>query len=65
MTAGTLLDRLVGSLAATGMVRPPAERRADRLAKLLRTLISERGEATGAVLARRASSPKSVPDTNF
>jgi malonyl-CoA decarboxylase len=30
------------------------QRRADRLATLLRTLISERGEASGAMLARRA-----------
>ena len=36
------------------MARSKDERRADRLARLLRTLISERGEATGAVLARRA-----------
>jgi malonyl-CoA decarboxylase len=34
--------------------RARGTRRADRLASLLRTLISERGEATGAVLARRA-----------
>jgi len=31
-----------------------AQRRADRLGGLLRTLISEKGEATGAALARRA-----------
>lgn len=55
MSAGrSLLDRLVGSLTANGLVRPKAQRRADRLGKLLRTLISERGEATGAVLARRS-----------
>ena len=54
MSARTLLDRIVGSLAATGVVRPAGRRRAERLAGLLRTLISERGEATGAVLARRA-----------
>jgi malonyl-CoA decarboxylase len=51
-----LLDRLVGSLAATGIVRSPAQRRADRLASLLRTLISERGEASGAAIARQAVS---------
>ena len=50
MTARVLIDRIVGSLVA----RPRGVRRADRLAGLLRTLISERGEATGAVLARRA-----------
>jgi len=54
MSARTFLDRIVGSLAAKGMVRAAGERRADRLASLLRTLISERGEATGALLARRA-----------
>jgi malonyl-CoA decarboxylase len=54
MSARTILDRIVGSLAARGVVRPAGERRADRLANLLRTLISERGEATGALLARRA-----------
>jgi malonyl-CoA decarboxylase len=37
-----------------GILRPPARRRAGRLARLARTLISERGEATGASLARRA-----------
>ncbi|HTS83713.1 MAG TPA: malonyl-CoA decarboxylase [Usitatibacter sp.] len=50
MTARILIDRIVGSLVA----KPRGVRRADRLAGLLRTLISERGEATGAVLARRA-----------
>jgi malonyl-CoA decarboxylase len=45
----SLIDRLVGSLAASRMTR-----RADRLGKLLHTLISEKGEATGATLARRA-----------
>ena len=55
MSARTsLIDRLVGTLAATGFVRSPQQRRAQRLARLLRTLISEKGEATGAVLARRA-----------
>src|SRR5207237_190601 len=48
------IDRIVGSLAAAGVVRTPAQRRAERLASLLRTLISERGEASGAALARRA-----------
>ena len=49
------LDRMVGSIAqaAHGMVLTRGERRADRLAKWLRTLISERGEASGATLARR------------
>ena len=50
-TRPTLIDRL---FAVTGIVRSPQQRRAERLARLLRTLISERGEATGAVLARRA-----------
>jgi malonyl-CoA decarboxylase len=52
----SLIRRLVGGIAsaANGMARSKDERRADRLAKLLRTLISERGEATGAVLARRS-----------
>jgi malonyl-CoA decarboxylase len=50
----SLLDRLVESLTAAGMVRPAGLRRADRLARLLRTLISERGEASGAMFARRA-----------
>jgi malonyl-CoA decarboxylase len=53
MTARALLERLVGSLRH-GMAHGAAERRADRLAELLRTLISQRGEAAGAVLARRA-----------
>jgi malonyl-CoA decarboxylase len=52
--ARSILDRIVGSIAASGLVRTPSQRRAERLSKLLRTLISERGEATGAVLARRA-----------
>ena len=50
----SLIDRLVGSLTGSGLVRTQAQRRADRLATLLRTLISERGEASGAALARRA-----------
>ena len=49
-----LIDRLVGTLSAAGSGRTPARRRAERLAVLLRTLISERGEASGAALARRA-----------
>jgi malonyl-CoA decarboxylase len=44
-----LLDRLVVTFSASRMTR-----RADRLASLLGTLVSERGEATGATLARRA-----------
>ena len=47
-----LLERLVGRLAAATGSR--GERRALRLAKLLRTLISERGESSGALMARRA-----------
>ena len=50
----SILDRIVGSLAATGIVRTPSQRRADRLSALLKTLISERGEASGALMARRA-----------
>jgi malonyl-CoA decarboxylase len=50
----SLLDRIVGSISASGIVRSPAQRRAQRLVSLLRTLVSERGEATGATLARRA-----------
>ncbi len=54
----SLIRRLVGSIsqAASGITRSKDERRADRLARLLRTLISERGEATGAALARRSLS---------
>ena len=48
MSAG-IIGRLVGSLTASRMTR-----RADRLGRLLQTLVSERGEATGATLARRA-----------
>ncbi len=48
-TARSFIDKVVGTL-----VRSQAERRADRLATALRTLISERGEASGAQLARRA-----------
>ncbi len=53
-SARSILDRIVGKIAAAGIVRTPAQRRAGRLATLLRTLISERGEASGAVLARRS-----------
>ena len=53
MTPRALLERIVGSLR-NGVSKGVAERRADRLAELLRTLISQRGEAAGAVLARRA-----------
>ncbi len=52
MNTRTLLGRIVE--AASGIVRSPAQRRATRLAALLRTLISQRGEASGAALARRA-----------
>jgi malonyl-CoA decarboxylase len=47
-----IIDRLVGTLAAA--TRSRSERRAVRLAKLLRTLVSERGESSGALMARRA-----------
>jgi len=53
-TSRSLIDRLVGSLTGSGLVRTQAQRRADRLAAVLRTLISERGEASGAALARDA-----------
>ena len=43
----TFLERLAGSLAAAGIVRSPSLRRADRLARLLRSLVSERGESSG------------------
>ncbi|HQZ44985.1 MAG TPA: malonyl-CoA decarboxylase [Usitatibacteraceae bacterium] len=51
-TTRFLIDKLVGTFAAA--TRSRNERRALRLAKLLHTLISERGESTGAVMARRA-----------
>lgn len=54
MNARTVIDRIVGTIAATGIVRTPSQRRADRLATVLRTLISERGEASGAALARQS-----------
>ena len=47
-----IIDRLVGTFAAA--TRGRSERRALRLAKLLRTLISERGESSGAMMARRS-----------
>jgi malonyl-CoA decarboxylase len=50
----SIIDRIVGTIAATGIVRGPAQRRAGRLASALRTLTSERGEASGAALARRS-----------
>jgi malonyl-CoA decarboxylase len=55
-TTRSIIDRIVGTIAATGIVRTQAQRRADRLAGLLRTLISERGEASGAALARHSLS---------
>jgi malonyl-CoA decarboxylase len=51
-TTRSIIDKLVGTLGVSARSRN--ERRALRLAKLLRTLISERGESTGAVMARRA-----------
>ena len=45
----SFIDRIADSFAAARMGR-----RADRLGRLLQTLISEKGEATGATLARRA-----------
>jgi malonyl-CoA decarboxylase len=52
----SVLDRLMGSLDSvkSGIVKSRSVRRADRLAQVLRTLISEKGEATGAALARRS-----------
>jgi malonyl-CoA decarboxylase len=47
----TFLGRIVD--AAAGIVRSPGERRASRLASILRTLVSQRGEASGAALALR------------
>jgi malonyl-CoA decarboxylase len=52
VNARTLLGRIVD--AASGLVRSPAQRRASRLVAVLRTLVSQRGEASGAALARRA-----------
>jgi malonyl-CoA decarboxylase len=53
VTARDILGRLVGSLT-NGIARSSSQRSAERLATLLRTLASQRGEASGAVLARRA-----------
>ncbi len=53
MTTKAILERVVGSLARS-FTRDPMQRRAERLAMLLRTLVSERGEASGALHARRA-----------
>jgi malonyl-CoA decarboxylase len=52
VSARSILGKIVE--AASGMVRSPAQRRATRLAASLRTLVSRRGEASGATLARRA-----------
>jgi len=54
MPGRSFIERIVGSLAG-GMAQRGRVRRADRLVGVLRTLISERGEATGAALARRAA----------
>jgi len=51
-TTRAIIDRLVGTIAAA--TRSRSERRALRLAKLLRTLVTERGESSGALMARRA-----------
>ncbi len=50
----SIIERILGSIGASGIVRTGAQRRAERLASLLRTLISERGEASGAALARQS-----------
>ncbi|HXZ50154.1 MAG TPA: malonyl-CoA decarboxylase [Usitatibacter sp.] len=50
----SVIDRILGTLGAGAIARSGPQRRAERLARLLRTLISERGEASGAALARRA-----------
>ena len=52
MNARSFIGKIVD--AASGLVRSPGERRATRLAAVLRTLSSQRGEASGAALARRA-----------
>jgi malonyl-CoA decarboxylase len=52
VTARSFLGRIVQ--VASGIVRSPAQRRAGRLAAALGTLVSRRGEASGATLARRA-----------
>jgi malonyl-CoA decarboxylase len=51
-TARAVVDRLLGTFADA--TRSRDERRAVRLVKLLHTLVTERGESTGAVMARRA-----------
>lgn len=48
----TVVERLLGTLADA--TRGRDERRAVRLVKLLHTLVTERGESSGAVMARRA-----------
>jgi malonyl-CoA decarboxylase len=63
MNARTVIDRIVDTIVASGIVRTPSQRRADRLASLLRTLISERGEASGAALARQSLSLYGALDT--
>ena len=50
--ARAVVDRLLGTFADA--TRGRDERRAVRLVKLLHTLVTERGESTGAVMARRA-----------
>ncbi len=50
--ARSVVDRLLGTLSDA--TRSRDERRAVRLVKLLHTLVTERGESTGAVMARRA-----------
>jgi len=50
--ARTVVDRLLGTFADA--TRSRDERRAVRLVKLLHTLVTERGESTGAIMARRA-----------
>jgi malonyl-CoA decarboxylase len=54
MSARAILGRIVDSLGPGAIARAAAQRSAERLAQLLRTLASQRGEASGAVLARRA-----------
>ena len=50
--ARSVVDRLLGTLSDA--TRSRDERRALRLVKLLHTLVTERGESTGAVMAKRA-----------
>ena len=54
MSAKMLLEKIVDSLGAGALARHAMERRVNRLAQALKTLISERGEASGATIARRA-----------